>query len=360
MTAPSHYSLKVQGMLADARDLIAEVNAELADDSARQYKKAFERMRARALLPETIALNRNSFYFYRAAWIHHFSQEAQAIISQVEAVIHTEDAEFLGNWLAKLTNAVDNLKQYKPDPRRENLASGVIGKWVTGAHIRRDAGQKETKNSNRARLTGLPDDWRTQMFYGLTLQSQYRDVVAVLSATGARPAEFKTGIKVCLGEDQWLHFCIKGAKCHGGKFGQLERSFSVRPDRSELEYLLARLSENQNQILVTADPGALSDKVRQLSLKVFPKLHKNVSAYTFRHQISADLKASGFVGDEVSKALGHCVDATKSYYGSARSARSQGGFRDVDASREVKVLTPSKILKLKQAQKSQVDRQRGG
>ena len=61
-----------------------------------------------------------------------------------------------------------------------------------------------------------------------------------------------------------------------------------------------------------------------------------ISDYVFRHQVAADLKASGLTEGNISAPLGHSVDTTKGVYGAAQSAGTAGGF-----SRELTQQVPS-------------------
>jgi hypothetical protein len=341
-----------------ARALIQGVNAQLSETSKNQYQAAFTRMQRTGLKPEKIANTARSFYFYRAAWVHHYSTEVRDILNSADAQQRTGNTVAWFESVSNLQNLINELDRYRPDPEGKNLDKGLIGKWAVEAEKRVNAGQTLTNNSKRVRLRGLPTDWRTQMFTGLRVGSKYQDVVAVLSATGARPAEFAKGIEVTLEAAGTIHFRIEGIKTHGGKFGQTERSFSVTVDRQELVYLRDRLLENNGSLIVKASAGALSDKIRQISEKVFPHLKSTVSAYVFRHQVAADLKASGLLDTEVSAALGHSVDETKGYYGAAQSARSTGGIKNIRSSRPVRELTREKLNQLERGRSKERERER--
>jgi hypothetical protein len=333
-------------LIKQARALISGVNASLSDSTTNQYSKAFTRMLERRSTPEKMANTARSFYYYRAAWVHHYATEIRRILNNADYAQRAGNTEKWQESVHKLPELIKEADRYQPDPDGKNLVKGLVGQWAVEVEKRVSAGQKLTSHSKRGRLRGLQDDWRTKMFMGLRAGSKYQDVVAVLSATGARPAEFSKGIEITLAEGGVLHFKIEGVKTHGGRYGQDERSFSVEVDRKELQYLHGRLLQEKGPFIVKASAGALSDKIRQLSEKVFPNLKSTVSAYVFRHQLAADLKASGLLDAEVSAALGHSVDETKGYYGAAQSARSMGGIKNIRSSRPVRELTRKKIKQL--------------
>jgi len=362
ITLPERHSMHDKtesfALIKQARMLIAGVNAALSEATKEQYRKAFVRMQERGATPEKMANTARSFYYYRAAWVHHYATQIREILNAADRVQRAGNTETWQKSVSKLPELIKEADRYRPDPDGKNLGNGLIGQWAVEAEKRASAGKRLANHSKRVRLRGLPTDWREKMFAGLRSGSKYQDVVAVLSATGARPAEFVKGIEVTLEDPETLHFKIEGVKTHGGKYGQAERSFSVAVDRQELVYLRDRLMETNGPLIVKASAGALSDKVRQLSEKVFPNLKSTVSAYVFRHQVSADLKASGLLDTDVSAALGHSVDETKGYYGAAQSARSTGGVKNIRSSRPVRELTREKVNQLERGRSKERERER--
>ena len=339
-----------------ARALIAEANKNVSATTARQYESAFKRMAAQNQIPEKLANTVRSFYFYRAAWVFHHVTAIRNALKDADTAQRGKDMTAWTAIVGSLPNQVQQLELYRPDPNGKHLLDGRVGKWAVELEKRLAIGITVSSHSKRSRLRGLSVNWRTQMFQGVKGTSKYKDVVAVLSATGARPSEFENGISVALESTGSLRFTIVGTKTHGGKYGQAERSFSVKADRLELEYLANRINENGGPMSVTAAAGALSDKIRQLSEKVFPTLRSSVSAYVFRHQVAADLKASGLPDEEVSAALGHSSDETKRYYGTAQSARAPGGVSGIRASQPVRTKTREKLRGLERVRDREYQR----
>ena len=340
-------------LIEEARVLIAGVNTSLSERSRKQYQAAFERMAERHSTPQAMAGTVRGFYYYRAAWIHHYSTKIREILESIDVSsttgLHT-DLEEKG---VALANLVSELKRHRPDPTGKNLTNGTRSVWATEVTKREADGEKVSNHSKRFRLRGLPPDWREQMFDGLRKGSKYQDIVSVLSATGARPEEFVQGIEATHGPSGTLHFVINGAKTHGGLFGQEERSFDVVPDRNELQYLLARVKSAGGRLVVKAQAGALSDKIRQLSQKVFPRLRSRISAYVYRHQFSADLKASQLPDVEVSAAMGHSVDETKGYYSARWYAQGTGRVSNILCTRPVRQITTIKMQELGQEERGE-------
>lgn len=332
-------------LVKQARALIQGVNAHLSASSEKQYAAAFTRMQGAALSPEKIANTANGFYFYRAALVHHHASHVRSILNAADLAARAKMEDKWVDQVEQLKQHIIALKNYRPDPSGSHMARGLVGNWAVEAEKRQRAGGKIDAHSKRVRLRGLPSDWRTQMFDGLGT-SKYHTALAVLSVTGARPAEIALGVNVSLAADGQLVLTIQGVKTHGGKYGQESRTLTVQPETKEAQFLVAQVRAASAPITVSAKAGSLSDRIRVLSMKVFPKLAKPVSAYVFRHQLAADLKGSGMAPADVSAALGHSVDETKRFYGAAQSARGNGGVSKVQASRQVKERTPAKIREL--------------
>lgn len=341
-----------------ARALIVDVNKNISDATKKQYTNAFDRMQIAGTRPEKIANTIRSFYFYRAAWVFHYATSIRTLLQAADAAARQKNHEAWQALIKQLPTIIQKLELYRPDPHGLNLENGRIGLWAVEAEQRLAKGDKISTHSKRTRLRGLPANWQSMMFDGVRPASKYKDVVATLSATGARPGEFENGIKVEIDDKGALRFTIQGIKTHNGKYGQAERSFSVQIQGPETRHLAQRISDNAGPLLVKAQAGALSDKVRQLSDKVFPNLRSVVSAYVFRHQVAADLKASGLSDTDVSTALGHSVDETKRFYGAAQSARAPGGISNIHGSTPVRAKTREKVLQIERSRDTNYERQR--
>jgi integrase len=111
-------------------------------------------------------------------------------------------------------------------------------------------------------------------------------------------------------------------------------------------------------MLIQAHAGALSDFVRSLSKVVFPRHKENISCYVYRHQLSADLKASCTDSTAISMALGHSSDETRRYYGSAHCGVARNRLAAVRGTQPVREKTPSKIRFLRQSRERGLERGR--
>lgn len=79
-----------------------------------------------------------------------------------------------------------------------------------------------------------------------------------------------------------------------------------------------------------------------------PKRKATAIPYCFRLQVAADMKADGQLDSgEISAALGHLIDATKSTYGHANMCKSRGvAPARMTAARQVKVRAAMKAKKM--------------
>ena len=119
----------------------------------------------------------------------------------------------------------------------------------------------------------------------------------------------------------------------------------INAQTRDAQHLVDQVKE-RGEFVVHANAGALSDRVRHLSKTVFPRYKERVSSYVYRHQVSADLKASGASSTDVSTALGHSSDETKRYYGSGQSSRGGNQFVSIQGSQLVREKTLAKMQSL--------------
>jgi integrase len=345
-------------VIRNARALIKDVNTSAGERTVAQYRAGFARMTARGLTPEKIANTQRSFYFYRAAFVQHFAALIRDELRTTDKAQKGDDEKRFAEGVGRLGELTRELERYRPDPNSTHLDKGVISKWAVEVEKRAKSGFKALSHSKRSRLRGLPANWREKMF-AVSENSKYRDALAALGVIGARPAEFENGVLVQINDKGNLTFTIKGVKTHGGKYGQETRVLEIEPKAFDAQYLANRVRET-GEFVIQAKAGALSDRVREFSKVVFPKLESGVSAYVYRHQFSADLKASGLSDVDVSTALGHSIDETKRFYGAAQSGRHNPNVKSVKGSRRVREKTQEKIRELdrSKAREFNFDRER--
>lgn len=205
------------------------------------------------------------------------------------------------------------------------------------------------RHTKRQDMKGLPHDWREQIISRMPTYS-----VAALTAavTGCRPAELVQGVKLSI-VDGMLVAYIKGAKVdiEKGK-GQEWRQLTWSADHSSTlaQDLLRQVGlTGGERIVQIKNASNFSKSMSNAGKRIWPKRKSTVTPYCMRHQMAADMKADGGLSSaEISAALGHVSDVTKSTYGHANMCR-RGGVSPskVLAARAVKMKTPSKAARKK-------------
>ncbi|XXF08133.1 site-specific integrase [Pseudomonas sp. D2-3] len=188
------------------------------------------------------------------------------------------------------------------------------------------------RKSKRSDLRKLPNDWREQLYKQLE-HSKYELTYLVEAVSGCRPGELEKGVKVICTEEGRLTIRIdNGVKVTEEK-GQPWREISYRIDQdahSLVKALFEACRKPDN------DAGKTETVVRierstnwRASLssagqKLWPRLNFRICPYHLRNAAASDFKRSVLSDEEVSAALGHCVDKTASIYGQFQIG--QGGY----------------------------------
>ena len=206
-----------------------------------------------------------------------------------------------------------------------------------------DEGTRSARHSKRQDLKKLPPDWRERIIERLPA---YSPATLVAAVTGCRPDELVTGVTLSI-KDGELVAMITGSKTTIGT-GQPWRRlcWSVDSDAVLVRKLIDLVREKQVDGLWKVQiqsAKAFSGAMRAAGRREWPRLTTTVTPYCLRHQAAADMKAAGaLTSGEISAALGHCSDVTKTAYGRASMGRAGGvSPARVEAARPVKVKKPS-------------------
>ena len=200
------------------------------------------------------------------------------------------------------------------------------------------------RRSKRQALPGLPANWRTALCKRAA-RSRYLFPLIVLALTGCRPSELVSGIHLWRSRDEatgrlLIHFSIAGAKVKASQ-GQPVRTISYdAKDPHPLVVVINGLLDAQPKPQVFAQISSavnLTVEIRRLARSLWPKHKQPITAYCFRHQFAADMKANG--DDEAtSRGLGHISAETRRVYGTAGQASNGERVRPmrVDSQRPVR------------------------
>jgi len=198
--------------------------------------------------------------------------------------------------------------------------------------------ERKPRTTKKRSLKGLPEDWRERLAERLP---KYRVPYLVTACTGLRPDELAKGVDLVMeqvnGRDM-IVVKIPGSKYREGLAGQERREIAVELDGKE-----GSLASQLHQVMLAGatsvqieSPQLFSNAIRDAGRREWPGRKSSLSAYSLRHQFSADLKGAGWSNEEIAVALGHRSTKTGSYYGDRRQAR--GGVKVNAAKGSNKVL----------------------
>jgi integrase len=309
-------------IIRQARNTIKLWNNTSAEKTRTDYQKIFDRLFNANTTPIAHAKTKNSYYKYRAAWIYGLTKLLSQLLQDADKLQKTNEKEWL-DIVEEISATIFLLADYPADPKHQSEVLGVKSLWTEKEAAIKKQGLVIKNKSKRKTIKRLPQDWRNVIFArALQKKSKYSDAIGTLSITGCRPAEIEKGVLFEI-NDGGLKVTISGAKTHNGKFGSPTRSFVISEDNLAFEHIHELCMERGGNFTVIGQAKAIGDSVSLLANDM--KLNK-VSAYSFRHQLSADLKAGGFGADDIAKVLGHCTDRSQTYY-SSRSGK--GGGRNI-------------------------------
>jgi len=208
------------------------------------------------------------------------------------------------------------------------------------------------KMSKRYGLGKLDPQWREKIFNSIRSE-RFKLAVAVLSATGCRPAELEVGVVVHIVEDSRLQIGIRGAKVDlQTKRGQPLRLLQIDTHTPWGAYLMDQvLRSESNMIIVSYNAASVSQRLREKSRVLWPKQKTLVSGYSYRHFMGKSMKESGEDPVKIASTLGHATDYSQTCYGRAGGGKRSSGQHGVVSAVATNLIRHSskcdKISKLK-------------
>lgn len=178
--------------------------------------------------------------------------------------------------------------------------------------------------SKKYTLSKLDPLWREKIFASLHSE-RLKLAIAILSATGCRPAELEHGVLVRV-HDNSLSIGIQGSKVNErtGR-GQPLRLLTVDSTTLWGEYLLNFAANKVKQaVLVRYDAGGISQRLREKSREIWPRRTTLISAYSYRHFLGKAMKEAAMPPEIIAATLGHASDYSQSVYGRAGSGKKTG------------------------------------
>lgn len=193
------------------------------------------------------------------------------------------------------------------------------------------------RKSKRSDLKDLPSNWRDLLHKQLE-GSKYELAYLVEAVSGCRPGELEKGVKVIIAKESGL-LTIRidnGVKVTDQK-GQPWREITYRIDQSPLVMALfeacrdvalgAERIETVVDIEKTTNWRAALSSAGQ---KLWPRLKFRICPYHLRNAAASDWKRTGLGEEDISAALGHCVNKTSSIYGQFQIGQGGGGLSPIE------------------------------
>lgn len=310
--------------LADRAKAAAKVGAATASTYAQVYERRMRRAPASGVTAEDLlrGVSRASWHSTRAAIMHHLAKEAAAAKAKQEAAFKAGNVPAATAWaqerLAIATIARDAMALDAPTERRKRLT------------------KKETVPSD--------PDWRARVFEAAT--KAQKPGVAVLWATGCRPAEIATGVDVSSFEKDgktFIRIDIPGAKV-GEHSGQPQRHIIIDAASDPGSALLSVLG-TAKRMTITRNADVLNNDFSRIRkrLRKTGGADWQVAPYSMRHQMSADAKVhfaeilnEDEAMDAVATLLGHRVTRSQGRYGHPSQAKGGTGLVSVTATHAIK------------------------
>lgn len=189
------------------------------------------------------------------------------------------------------------------------------------------------KASKRKSLPAA-EGWQQKAYEAATPAQQ--GAVAVLWAVGCRPAELEQGVDVRRGKGGVIVVDVPGAKVRANA-GQPRRSVAIDPNSGPGRALLVLLGDAPAMTV-----RRRADRIRKDFADIRRRLGlaAGLSAYSFRHQFAAEVKAkfppTPAGAEQVAAAMGHRTTKSQRHYGTKAQAKGGGGVLAVKAAMPVK------------------------
>lgn len=197
------------------------------------------------------------------------------------------------------------------------------------------------RKSKRSDLRKLPNDWR-ELLYKKLEHSKYRLPYLVEAISGCRPGELEIGVKVTCTKTTLIVRIDNGIKVTKNK-GQPWREITYSIDKNSHNLVKAlhnacmELGSEACTLIQIDKASNWRAALSAFGRSLWPKLTFRICPYHLRNAAASDFKRSEVSDEEVSAALGHCVDKTVSLYGQHQVGRGSSGLRPetITAARQI-------------------------
>lgn len=224
------------------------------------------------------------------------------------------------------------LRSAKTDALR--FVIGLSAK-VNEAHGKCPIESPKRRHSKRQDLRGLPAEWREAMLSEMKTTPHHLPFL-VLAVVGCRAEELKKGVRVVATRSA-LTLHIQGAKVKETQ-GQPTRQVTYENINANTHPLVQALhreiwsestiDEDSCEVLIriVGEKSGFSSAIRRAGHRLWPGRRSEITPSCLRHAAASDFKEH-LADDDVSAAIGHCVDATRSRYGQRQMSSGNSGLK---------------------------------
>lgn len=207
------------------------------------------------------------------------------------------------------------------------LARRAVDAYEEVSAAKKPPGRSPREASKRKTLP--PASWQRIVFNAA--DAHQKPALAVMWATGCRPAEIEQGVDLERTKDGII-IRIPGAKVSETK-GQPTRAVLIDLNSEAGQALLDVMGAETSMTVQRTAKQVANDFTKHLKKRAgMPQ----VSAYSFRHQTASDLKAGSADPVKVAEALGHASVHTQRHYGSKKRGGGASPIIAAQAEREVR------------------------
>ncbi|GAU09561.1 tyrosine-type recombinase/integrase [Desulfoplanes formicivorans] len=320
--------MELKEAVSYAKKIVRDIGIKDVEDKTKdEYLKIFKRI---ITDPDKILYEGSKGYYYKKKAALRFS-----IVHYIQMCIKKINSKSLDQ--VDANKIWDELRYFIDLYKKHAINTGVSP--VT---------TKNPGKSKRKSLRKMPYNWREIMWERCD-NYDYKGALAILQLTGARPSEIERGVIVAGDESSdFLEITIRGSKQGKAKRnGQATRTIKIEmrtrvSHGSAKNYLLSQVAY-EGHLFVQVNAKRLNDYVRRLSQKIWPRKKNHISPYSYRHQLSADLKGEGCLPPKISMILGHRSILSKKKYGISAQARGNSHIADVTCSSPLRDPQPSRL-----------------
>ncbi|EBF9175434.1 site-specific integrase [Salmonella enterica] len=223
-----------------------------------------------------------------------------------------------------------------------------------------------TKSNSKRNISKLNENFRESILdYAISHNLKCAPGLIALYATGCRPDELKTGIKVNFNiKTNELEFRVLGSKLNRAqRRGIAIRKIKVKVTDKNIQYykpIVDIFEKNPGAYdfkIQVESSKAFSGYITKISKKIWPRKKYHASAYSFRHAKATELKNSNFDTETIAQVMGHASVRSQLSYGRKNRRSNVGGFDDItEVETSSKPRGGDRLLRFKIANKNEASK----